>query len=54
MGPPGRIPWTAIDSYALRHGIMGDRFLDLEQIITYVDTQYVEYMGRKYKEENGG
>ena len=49
MGPPGRIPWTAVDQYALRHGYVGDGFDDLCGVVMKVDEGYVEHLAAKAK-----
>jgi hypothetical protein len=44
MGPPGRIPWTAVDAYARTYGFRGDAYDDLVDIVMEVDTAYVEWL----------
>lgn len=38
----GPIRWTAIDAYAVRHGIEGDAFLDFEHYLTTMDNLYLQ------------
>ncbi len=38
---PLPLPWLAIDAYATRHGIAGDRFDDLVALVTRMDETFL-------------
>lgn len=48
MGGAGPIPWTAIDRYAERHGIDGERFDELERYIKAIDAAYLEWQSEQH------
>lgn len=39
----GSIPWTAINAYAMRHGIDGDQFYRLVRHVRAMDQAVQEY-----------
>ena len=43
MGGGGPIPWTAINEWALRHGVDGDDFDDLVMMVRAQDGTWLEY-----------
>jgi hypothetical protein len=47
---PGRIPFTAIDSYARRFGIVGEAFDHLLFFIGELDQEYLSFMAEKSRE----
>ena len=49
MGP-GPIPWLAVDRYAERHGIAGDGFLDLCDILHEMDEAFMAHVAAKNKD----
>lgn len=51
MGPPGRIPWTAIDQYCARRGYEGYLREDFEAIILQIDEAYLDYVIEEHKKE---
>lgn len=44
---PGPIPWTAIDSFARRHGVPGDDFELFEMAIEGMDTEYLAFIAER-------
>lgn len=52
-GVPLAIPWTAIDTYAIRHGFTGDSYDDLVDIIREVDKAFVKQAIEQSKENHG-
>lgn len=51
-GVPGPIPWTAIETYALRHEFVDGAFDDLVIIIREMDSAYGDYMLKKQEEQD--
>lgn len=43
---PGRIPWTAIDRWAVRHGVSGCDFDFLLRAITAMDRVLLEHSSK--------
>ena len=50
MGPPGPIPWTAIEQYAARHGFHDDAYFDLLTIVRAMDDAFVRHLAEKSKD----
>ena len=46
---PGPIPWTAVDQYARRYGIVGEQFDDLVYYIRAMDLAYLAHYDKKNK-----
>ncbi len=49
----GHIPWTAMNQWALRHGIQGDEFERFVSILRIVDTAYMEKRHSQHKKAIG-
>lgn len=47
----GPIPWTAIDRYATRHNITGDRFEELERLVYAIDEAYREWLNERHEKK---
>lgn len=47
MGPPGMIPWTAVDRYAARHRLTDWAFDDLLVELREMDEAYLEHLAKK-------
>ena len=43
MGGEGRIPWMAVQEYAIRNGMEEDEFEDLWTLICLLDGAYLKY-----------
>lgn len=50
-GPPGRVPWTAIDRYAARFGWGGDQYLYFLEIMEQLDRAYLDYQAERFEAE---
>lgn len=44
MGSVGMIPYTAVDAYARRHGIRGERFDELLHLVRAMDATYLNFI----------
>jgi hypothetical protein len=54
MGGAGEIPWTAVNEWALRHGIEGEEFSYLKRAIRALDHVYLADLAAKQAAENKG
>ena len=44
MAGPGRIPWTAVNEWAKRHGVEGEQFDMLVECVEAQDEAYLAYI----------
>lgn len=51
MGPPGRIPWSAMDRYAVRYRFLGDQYDYFIDTLEELDRAYLEWQAEKAEEE---
>lgn len=49
MSAIGPIPWTALDSYAQRHGIAGEDFEDFAVLIAALDAAWLTHIGERQR-----
>lgn len=47
MGPPGPIPWVAINAYAERYGYYGLLFDELVHYVEFLDGIYLQHAASK-------
>jgi hypothetical protein len=47
----GPIPWSAVDRWAARHGVVGEEFDRLVIILRLMDEAYITYRSKEHKKQ---
>lgn len=50
FGGAGDIPWTALDQWATRHGVTGDMFDMLVDVVRRMDAAWLKWVNRKTRQ----